>query len=230
VKWAQLWTRSRGATPPTAAVRRQVAAPPAHYPDAIRTALFARAGSPRGLVSYDEAVATVCEATGWPVGHAWLLGPTGWRSSGAWHAAVDEGASKALRETTAMTDLGSGRGIVAAVLHLQSCRFLPGLEGLGSPLRQAQAAALGLRGVVGVPVHSGTGSSRRVSGVLEFITVDEVEPDGALAEALLEVAAHTRRRVTHKRRPAPVPAAPAAMPCLAATTATTTAELDHLAG
>jgi hypothetical protein len=211
-------------------VRRQVAAPPAHYPDAIRTALLARAGSPRGLVSYDEAVATVCEATGWPVGHAWLLGPTGWRSSGAWHAAVDEGASKALRETTAMTDLGSGRGIVAAVLHLQSCRFLPGLEGLGSPLRQAQAAALGLRGVVGVPVHSGTGSSRRVSGVLEFITVDEVEPDGALAEALLEVAAHTRRRVTHKRRPAPAPAAPAALPCTAATTAATTAELDHLAG
>ena len=107
-----------------------------------------------------------------------------------------------------MTDLGSGRGIVAAVLHLQSCRFLPGLEGLGSPLRKAQAAALGLRGVVGVPVHSGAGAHRRVSGVLEFITVDEVEPDGALAEALLEVAAHTRRRVTPKRKPAAAPARP----------------------
>lgn len=175
-------------------------------PNAIRAALLARAGGPRGLVSYDEAVVAVCEATGWPVGHAWLLGPTGWRSSGAWHMNGNPAASSTLRETTAMTDLGSGRGIVAAVLHLQSCRFLPGLEGLGSPLRQAQAAALGLRGVVGVPVHSGAGSNRRVSGVLEFITVDEVEPDGALAEALLEVAAHTRRRVTPKRKPAPGPA------------------------
>lgn len=178
-------------------------------PDAIRAALLARAGSPRGLVSYDEAVAAVCDATGWPIGHAWMIGPTGWRSSGAWHftgggsaGGASATASTTLRETTAMTDLGSGRGIVAAVLHLQSCRFLPGLEGLASPLRQAQAAALGLRGVVGVPVHSGAGAGRRVSGVLEFITVDEVEPDGALAEALLEVAAHTRRRVAPKRKPA----------------------------
>jgi hypothetical protein len=213
----------------------------AHVPDAIRAALLAAAGSPRGLVSYDEAVAAVCEATGWPVGHAWLLGPTGWRSSGAWHARVDETASTALRETTAMTDLGSGRGIVAAVLHLQSCRFLPGLEGLGSPLRQAQAAALGLRGVVGVPVHSGSGSSRRVSGVLEFITVGEVEPDGRLAEALLEVAAHTRRRVTHKRRPAaatPTSAAAApraagpleAGPLETGSLEAAAAEIDDLAG
>jgi len=203
---------------------RRIAAPPAmaaHLPDAIRAALLARAGSPRGLVSYDEAVAAVCEATGWPVGHAWLLGPTGWRSSGAWHATVDDGASKSLRETTAMTDLGSGRGIVAAVLHLQSCRFLPGLEGLASPLRQAQAAALGLRGVVGVPVHSGTGPSRRVSGVLEFVTVREVEPDGGLAEALLEVAAHTRRRVPQKRRQLPAAAQPAEA---------VAADLDDLAG
>jgi hypothetical protein len=107
-----------------------------------------------------------------------------------------------------MTDLGSGRGIVAAVLHLQSCRFLPGLEGLASPLRQAQAAALGLSGVVGVPVHSGAGASRKVTGVLEFITVHEVEPDGALAEALLEVAAHTRRRVKHNRKPSTAKAQP----------------------
>jgi hypothetical protein len=208
VKWGQLWTRPRPERASTASAQRRVAPPPAsaaHFPDAIRAALLATAGSPRGLVSYDEAVAAVCDATGWPVGHAWLLGPTGWRSSGAWHASVDEGASKALRETTAMTDLGSGRGIVAAVLHLQSCRFLPGLEGLASPLRQAQAAALGLRGVVGVPVHSGAGSSRRVSGVLEFITVGEVEPDGGLAEALLEVAAHTRRRVAQRRRPLAAP-------------------------
>jgi hypothetical protein len=177
-------------------------------PDAIRAALVAKTGSQRGLVSYAEAVAAVCEATGWPIGHAWLLGPTGWRSAGAWWSFADDPACRALRETTAMTDLGSGRGIVAAVLHLQSCRFLPGLEGLASPLRQAQAAALGLSGVVGVPVHSGAGASRKVTGVLEFITVHEVELDGALAEALLEVAAHTRRRVTHKRKPSTATAQP----------------------
>lgn len=214
MKWAQLSARFSGRARPH---DHFVAASPARFtvrevPDAIRAALLAKAGSPRGLVNYDEAVAAVCEGTGWPIGHAWLLGPTGWRSSGAWHftgnASAPTTVATTLRETTAMTDLGSGRGIVAAVLHLQSCRFLPGLEGLGSPLRQAQANALGLRGVVGVPVHSGAGASRRVSGVLEFITTNEVEPDGALAEALLEVAAHTRRRVAQKRQPTPGPAQP----------------------
>lgn len=215
MRWAQLSARFSGrarprdhygATAPARLTAREV-------PDAIRAALLARAGNPRGLVSYDEAVAAVCEATRWPIGHAWLLGPTGWRSSGAWHFTGSASASTTLRETTAMTDLGSGRGIVAAVLHLQACRFLPGLEGLGSPLRQAQAAALGLHGVVGVPVHTGAGASRRVSGVLEFITVDEVEPDGALAEALLEVAAHTRRRVASKRKPASAHAQPGPPTC-----------------
>jgi hypothetical protein len=203
VKW--LGSRLRASAASAATVLSPASAGSAQWPVAIKKALLERAGSPRGLVTFDEAVAAVCDATGWPIGHAWVHGPTGWRSSGTWHvtpAALQGGGAEAhaaFRETTAMTDLGSGRGIVAAVLHLQSCRFLPGLEGLGSPLRQAQAAALRLRGVVGVPVHSGTGSSRKVSAVFEFVTAAEIEPDGDLAEALLEVAGHARRRVVKKR-------------------------------
>jgi hypothetical protein len=184
---------------------------PEGWPAAISTGLLARAGGPRGLVSYDDAVALVCTATGWPVGHVWVHGPTGWRSCGAWYSAP--GGSdpySGLREATAITDLGSGRGIVAAVLHLESCRFLPGLEGLGSPLRREHAAALGLSGVVGVPVHTTGGGHRKVTAVLEFVTRGEVEPDGALAEALLSVAARARRRVVRKTK-SPGSAAPAAL-------------------
>ena len=157
-------------------------------------------------MSYDDAVALVCAATGWPVGHVWAQTPSGWRSSGAWHATTSgsaevSGSLAALREATAITDLASGRGIVAAVLHLESCRFLPGLEGLGSPFRQAHAAALHLSGVVGVPVHSIVGGHRKVTAVLEFVTAAEVEPEGALAEALLEVASRSRRRTTRKPTP-----------------------------
>lgn len=173
------------------------------WAERIRVALASRAGGPRGTVSFDDAVALVCDATGWPVGHVWLQTPTGWRSSGAWHASTRGSAAvadslAALRETTAITDLASGRGIVAAVLHLESCRFLPGLEGLGSPFRQIHAAALRLSGVVGVPVHSVVGGHRKVTAVLEFVTAAEVEPDGALAEALLEVASRARRRAARK--------------------------------
>ncbi|MGH8888487.1 MAG: hypothetical protein ACRDV3_01850 [Acidothermaceae bacterium] len=183
------------------------------WADQIRAALAERAGGPRGTVSYDDAVALVCEATGWPVGHVWAQTATGWRSSGAWYAATGGSGDVAdslgaLRETTAITDLGSGRGIVAAVLHLESCRFLPGLEGLGSPFRQAHAAALRLSGVVGVPVHSLVAGHRKVTAVLEFVTAGEVEPEGGLAESLLEVASRSRRRTARKPTPVkqPMPA------------------------
>jgi hypothetical protein len=139
-----------------------------------------------GPITFAEAVGIVCGATCWPVGHVWVRGADGWQSSGAWHGSTEFAE---LQLTTAATDLGSGRGIVAAVLHLEACRFLPGLEGLGSATRKAQAAALGLTAVVGVPVRR----AGKVEAVLEFITAGEVEPEGRLAEALLAVADRTRR-------------------------------------
>jgi hypothetical protein len=208
VRWAgraASWRRGRArerAGPPDQP--RSSAVSPPDWPAAIRAGLLYRTGGTRSTISYDDALAVICGATGWPVGHVWVHGPTGWQSSGSWYSLEGEnepgefGGYAALREATASTDLGSGRGIVAAVLHLESCRFLPGLEGLGSPIRQAHATALRLRGVVGIPVHSVRGDRRKVTAILEFVTVDEVEPDGALAEALLEVAARSRRRVVRK--------------------------------
>lgn len=184
---------------------------PQTWAKAIAAALTEQAGGPRATLGFDEAIALVCQATAWPIGHAWIQTPTGWRSSGAWYSTTGTGPGgggatvndqiAGLRDTSAITDLGSGRGIVAAVLHLESCRFLPGLEGLGSPLRQAHATALRLSGVVGVPVHSTVGNHRKVTAVLEFITAHEIEPDGELAEALLSVAARARRRPARKQRP-----------------------------
>lgn len=169
--------------------------------DAIRAAMAERCATPRSVLGFDEAIDLVCSATGWPVGHVWVKGPAGWRSSGALHLdrAVQhprDGALTALRDCTALTDLGSGRGIVAAVLHLEACRFLPGLDGLGSPGRARHAQLAGLRGVVGVPVRSAT--DHVVDAVLEFVTATDVEPDGSLAEALLDVASRTRRRTARK--------------------------------
>jgi hypothetical protein len=159
---------------------------------AIQTELAEHHAAPRSIISYADAVDLVCRATGWPVGHVWMNGPTGWQSSGAWH---DDGPQYIdLKDCTATTDLGSGRGIVAAVLHLGSCRFLPGLEGLGSTLRHGHGIAAGLTSVVGVPVHA----SGKVVAVMEFIAADDVEPDGDLAQALIDVAARARYRVPRK--------------------------------
>jgi len=222
------------------AVSARFAAPaPATWATAIKAALTERAGTPRATLTFDEAIAIVCDATGWPVGHVWTQTPSGWRSSGAWYSGASASnlgdQVNALRETSAITDLGSGRGIVAAVLHLESCRFLPGLEGLGSPLRQAHAAALRFRGVVGVPVRSTVGGHDKVTAVLEFVTAQEIEPDGALAEALLDVAEHTRKpRSARKKSTTPTKAASAASSSSAARirrTKSLDAEIpDNLAG
>jgi hypothetical protein len=169
----------------------------AHHAVAIRAELAARQPTTHGLLSYDEAIDLVCRATGWPVGHVWVRGQEGWKSSGAWH---DDGPQFAdLKASTAVTDLGSGRGIVAAVLHLEACRFMSDLSGLGSTVRHQNAVEAGLVAVVGVPVRR----NEKIEAVFEFITTAPVEPDNDLADAMLAVAARSRRNLPAANLPAP---------------------------
>jgi hypothetical protein len=89
---------------------------------------------------------------------------------------------------------------VAAVLHLEACRFMPDLSGLGSTVRHQYAVEAGLVAVVGVPLRRG----EKIEAVFEFITTDPVEPDNDLSEALLAVAARSRRNLpTATNLPAP---------------------------
>ena len=172
----------------------------AHDAVAIRAELAARQSAPQAphaLLSFDEAVDLVCRATGWPVGHVWIRGQEGWKSSGAWH---DDGPQFAdLKASTAVTDLGSGRGIVAAVLHLEACRFMSDLSGLGSTVRHQNAVDAGLVAVVGVPLRR----SDKIEAVFEFITTAPVEPDNDLADALLAVVGRSRRSLPTTNIPAP---------------------------
>jgi hypothetical protein len=159
----------------------------AHDAVAIRAELAARQPAAHSMLSFDEAVDLVCRATGWPVGHVWVRGQEGWKSSGAWHDAGPQFAD--LKASTAVTDLGSGRGIVAAVLHLEACRFMSDLSGLGSTVRYQNAVEAGLVAVVGVPLRR----SDKIEAVYEFITTAAVEPDNDLSDALLAVVARSRR-------------------------------------
>lgn len=171
----------------------------AHDAIAIRVELAARQSAPPAapaVLGYDEAVELICRATGWPVGHVWMRGAESWKSSGAWY---DDGPQFAgLKESTVVTDLGSGRGIVAAVLHLEACRFMSDLSGLGSTVRQQEAAQAGLVAVIGVPLRRGD----KIEAVFEFITMAAVEPDNDLSEALLAVVARSRRTLPAANMPA----------------------------
>jgi hypothetical protein len=169
----------------------------AHDALAIRAELAARQSGSNAMLSFDEAVELVCRATGWPVGHVWVRGQEGWKSSGAWY---DNGPQFAdLKASTAVTDLGSGRGIVAAVLHLEACRFMSDLSGLGSTVRHQNAVEAGLAAVVGVPLRR----SDKIEAVFEFVTTAAVEPDNDLSDALLAVVGRSRRSLPTTNIPAP---------------------------
>jgi len=134
-------------------------------------------------LSRAEALELVCTATGWPVGHAWVRLEGNWRSADDW-CALDEDRYQALHDVTAACNLGPGRGVIAAVLHLETTRFLPDVRGLGSDQRCQVAEAAGLHGVVGVPVSDG----REVVAVLEFLTSEPIDADDQLCDALRAVA------------------------------------------
>jgi hypothetical protein len=133
-------------------------------------------------LSRAKALALVCRATGWPVGHAWVRFDGNWRSGQDW-CDLDEERFAPMRGLTLACDLGPGRGIVAAVLHLEAPRFLSDLSSLGSDLRRREAEKAGLAAAVGVPVFS-DGS---IIAVLEFLLTAPVDPSENLIDALREV-------------------------------------------
>jgi hypothetical protein len=129
-----------------------------------------------------RALAFVCRATGWPVGHAWVRFDGNWRSGQDWFD-VDTDRYAALRGLTLACDLGPGRGIVAAVLHLEAPRVLADLSSIGSDLRLREATKAGLAAAVGVPVDG----ARGVVTVLEFLTEEPVTATAELIDALAAV-------------------------------------------
>lgn len=129
------------------------------------------------------ALALVGRSLNWPVGHAWGRINGSWRSTGDWWLADPE-RFEALRAVTDACDLGPGRGVIAAVLHLEACRFLPDLSGLGSDGRRQAAQAAGLAAVVGIPVVD----RGAVAMVLEFVLDQPIEATDLLAERLRLVA------------------------------------------
>lgn len=145
------------------------------------------------------ALELVCQATGWPVGHAWVRLDGSWRTGHDWFD-TDADRFAELRAVTEACDLGPGRGVVAAVLHLEATRFLGDLAGLGSDQRRATAEAARLHSMVGVPVTA----DDQVVAVLEFLCEYAVPADDEVADALREVALRVSAVATKPAKPAKV--------------------------
>ncbi|MBV9774073.1 MAG: PAS domain S-box protein [Gemmatimonadetes bacterium] len=123
----------------------------------------------------------VCARTGWPVGHALLVGADGvLESAGIWHLDAPERYA-ALREATGGVRFAPGVGLPGEALAVGEPVWIEDVTRDRHFVR-SRLEESGLHAGFAVPVLVG----REVVGVLEFFTEPAVPPD----HALLEVAAH----------------------------------------
>ncbi|HEV8064674.1 MAG TPA: EAL domain-containing protein [Acidimicrobiales bacterium] len=129
------------------------------------------------------AVDFVCEFTGCPAGHIYLLDPeTGEaRSSGIWNTGIDA-KYDAFRRATAESPLPKGVGLPGQVLAAGGPVWIDLVSTEFDLPRAAEAEACGIRSAFSFPIVS----SRGVEGAMEF---DASEPI-ALDEQLLDIVSY----------------------------------------
>jgi len=136
----------------------------------------------------------VCAYAGWPVGHAWLPGPSGELvSAGIWHLADPE-RFRAFRELSETVRFAPGTGLPGEVLAAGRPVWVEELEGDVHFVR-GRAEAVPVRAACALPVLAG----REVVGVLEFFHDRPAAPDHALLEAMTHIGVQLGRVVERSR-------------------------------
>ena len=150
--------------------------------------------------SADEAYATtlevVCEHTGWPVGHVYVLtcdGTGDLVSTGLWH--LDDAARfESFRLVSDEARWTSGDGLPGRVLETGRAEWV-GSAIHPMNLRQAVGVELGLRAAFAFPVLVG----RDVVAVFEFFGENAADPDDELLEVMANVGTQLGRVVERAR-------------------------------
>ncbi len=150
--------------------------------------LFDRTAALAGAVSGAEecmarALDLVCDFTGWPLGHVYLLDPdsAALRPGGIWHGGDAEGVSPFV-QATSRTPLPAGTGLPGRALDAR--RTLWSADMREDP-RESAAIASGIAGTLAVPIVS----PQRIEGILELFPRPAERPE----ELLLDVLSHVGR-------------------------------------
>jgi PAS domain S-box-containing protein len=127
----------------------------------------------------------VCAYTGWPIGHAYVLGGHGSQElvpTTIWH--LDRpGDFKTFVRVTGASRLAAGMGLPGRVLARKEPLWVMDVTQDKNFLRVEAAANLGVKGAFGFPVLSTAG----VEAVLEFFTSEPKEPDEPLLQGMVQV-------------------------------------------
>jgi signal transduction histidine kinase/CheY-like chemotaxis protein/HPt (histidine-containing phosphotransfer) domain-containing protein len=144
------------------------------------------------------AIATICQYTGWMVGHAYLCeqeGPgTRLYPSSIWYLAKPE-PLQAFRDLTEKVELDSGVGLPGRVLATGTPAWIVDVSEDGNFPRAQVARLAGIRAGFAFPVLVGSD----VTGVLEFFTDKPVAPDEPLVRLMSQIGTQLGRCVERDR-------------------------------
>jgi diguanylate cyclase (GGDEF)-like protein len=142
------------------------------------------------------AVREICDATGWPVGHAWLLSEDrqALEPSGVWHMSDPERFAHFKAESEALV-LPSGKGLPGAVLKNRTPEWIIDVAHHVDFARKEAAEHDGIHAAFGFPILINV----EVVGVLEFFATHPAEPDVALLEVMGHIGAQLGRVIERDR-------------------------------
>ena len=132
-------------------------------------------------------------ATGWPVGHALLVGGSAGHTD-IWQV-DDEGRYAAFIRATQAVAFQSGVGLPGRVLDTGRPQWIADISSNPEFVRRAAAAEVGLRAAFAFPVTA----VGEVVAVLEFFSPEPTEPDQRLLEAMTYAGAQLGRVVERRR-------------------------------
>ncbi len=142
-----------------------------------------------------RAIGAVCEHTGWPVGHVFLVDPAvGLRPATIWHLDRPE-RFEAFRRVTDETTLAPGESLGGRVLASGAPAWLTDAATDPGFTQGRTACELGVRAGFGLPIRVGA----EVVGVMEFFTDEVRAPDERLLDLMSQIGTELGRAIERDR-------------------------------
>ena len=133
------------------------------------------------------AITTICQFTGWTVGHAYLSEVDKDQiqlvSTSIWHA-CDPARIREFHDVTENTHFNRGVGLPGRVWSEKKAATIRDLPKDQNFPRLQLAQAAGLQGAMALPLMAG----EEFFGVIEFLTEQPFEPDADLIEMMTAIA------------------------------------------
>jgi signal transduction histidine kinase len=152
-----------------------------HELELLNTIADAANGAPTTREAIQITLNEICAYTGWPVGHAYLLGddPGLLVSARIWHLEQPEKFSP-FREISESFSFRAGEGLPGRVWQTRQPLWIPDVSVDANFPRAQHSAPIGVRAAFAFPVLAGS----TVVAVLEFFSAEQIEAQ----ETWLEIA------------------------------------------